>query len=1053
MIKTSAKSSTKTPTTSMSRLPVPRKSSKKLSPLPGSCHKARPAPNFSKLHKNWQDRFETGKMSGKKPCTVPREFEVTRPGTKFTRDGADSDGESLPDFEADQLALESILNERGVGQNRITGRATVATEKPSIGKMKRSRSAHSIGKRRVFGELACDPEQNRNGRRRSRSAKKALEFSKEIEQSAESEFQRDDKAMESILNETGISVIGNNQQGRLTYAGQASGAAITQTRQSLYHVPQTDRMSMSKAMTDYQNLLLSKLGSKSAKLQTPTVESVNTILDKYNASQLMPKVVQSPFGRTVTAPMRNSIYKSYQMQSTLRSPHPNVSSGKEDMADVNARTPKRVLTREAHDSSRRAPYNCKSSSKKNVKWADVLKDEDSCDGPVAFKKERVSKKSLFQPLQANETFVDDYKENSNPGVGEARPGGRGHSDRRDHANGDDATTALQHYSGTAAGDESSQTAATESSPSSVAELAVLSMTHPASLCTSQASTAPRTRHPTQACSTGHGHTSAHLAPPPPSHALLTTPGITPDQEFYQTSTHGSHDIKGLAKVPSAVPCSPVNPHPGTTAWTKYGDSISSINSPQLQAIEEVQLESKVGNLEMAMHTDETEDGQTPQQSETTTTDHVTRATDTQDRVNRFVGHVKRTRKRQSIAELNESISESHVHLQRLEGEISRLQHDRRGEIRELHQDSNQGNTQAETTNIIYHLEMIRKQQEQLVLLEQQLQEQLTIQAQTHQQGQGESHHTISDCDSLNGNNLTKESVARSQGSLAGQSTKLCDMMVYSGFENNNLIVNSADLPVTVTPQFTPRDCDTTKQSSNKHMLARNMDTWTSPMWRQQGLQVTSQSHQTPSSQTLTEMTTVSVCGTTPTVCECEAELPCPIDLSCRSPMPTRSAVCDLPNQGETLDNSSMFQSPYRTAFCPTTPSIGNMNSAFTSVGESSSLGLGSPFRSLSLKASVMASPARSSPLRMMRRDEESLLRMVSVRTNERYLEALLDEECALYAYRLQTLRTEEENRMDITNPVARVLSEGDDMHFVPIMEEGPHAIGLRENSAFCCYAR
>ncbi|XP_033762405.1 uncharacterized protein LOC117343945 [Pecten maximus] len=1039
MMKASTRSNGKT-AVSRSRLPLPQKASKKAASTPGSCHKARPAPNFNKLHKDWQDRFEMGKMSAKKPCTKVQEFEVTRPGTKFTHDNVDSDGESLPDFEADQLALESILNERGVGQNRVTGRSTIATDKPSTGKMKRSRSAHSLGKRRVFGELACDPEQKRNGRRRSRSAKKALEFTKEI-QKAEDEFQRDDQAMESILNETGISVTGNKEQGRFTYAGQGPNAGTTQqTRPSLYYVPQTDRMSMVKAMTDYHNLLLSRLDSKSTKLQLPTDESVNNILDKYNMSQQRSRVIESPFGQMVATPIRNSIYKSYQIQSNLCSPKPSVPAEKEEMVDINARTPKRMLTREAAGSSRRAPYSCKSSSKKNVKWADILKEEDSCDAPVAFKKEKVSKKSLFQPLSVNETFVDDYKENSAPRVGEARPGGRGHSDRRDHANGDDATTALQHYSGTAAGDESS--AATESFPSSVAELAVLSMSHPARLCTSQASTAPRTRHPTQACSTGHGDTNAHLAPPPPSHALLTTPGTTPNQDFYQTSTYGSQNVKGLVKVPSAVPCIPVNPHPGTTAWTKHGVSTANTNHHRLQAVgeQEALLESKIGQREMAMHTDETEEGQTPQQGETTASDHVTRATDARDRVSRFVGHVKRTRKRQSIAELNESISESHIHLQRLEGEITRLQHDNQGEISELQHDCNQGNTQTETTNIIYHLEMIRKQQEQLMLLEQQLQEELTLQAQTHGQGQCVSQgRTNSECDSLNGNNASQTSVARS-------SVPVCETMVYSGIENNNVIVNSADVPVSVTSQYTQRNCDTTNLSSSKHMLAPNMDTWVSPMWTPQG----TRGHQAPPSQT--EMTTVSVCSTTPSVRESDVELPCPIDLSRRSPMFARSAVSDLPNQSEAFDNSSMCQSPYRKSFCPTTPSIGNTNSAFTSVS-GSPLGLGSPFRSLSLKATVMSSPARSSPLRMMRRDEESLLRMVSVRTNERYLEALLDEECALYAYRLQTLRTEEDNRMDITNPVARVLSEGDDMHFVPITEEGPHSIGLRENSAFCCYAR
>ena len=58
----------------------------------------------------------------------PKEFEVTKPGTKFQRAAVSStepDCDEEFDFEGDQLALESILTNTGL--QRPTGRSTIAT--------------------------------------------------------------------------------------------------------------------------------------------------------------------------------------------------------------------------------------------------------------------------------------------------------------------------------------------------------------------------------------------------------------------------------------------------------------------------------------------------------------------------------------------------------------------------------------------------------------------------------------------------------------------------------------------------------------------------------------------------------------------------------------------------------------------------------------------------------------------------------------------------------------------------------------------------------------
>lgn len=200
----------------------------------------------------------------------------------------------------------------------------------------------------------------------------------------------------------------------------------------------------------------------------------------------------------------------------------------------------------------------------------------------------MSKKSLFPPLSGSDTFED--KENSAPGGERSGTRGTGHRDRRDLVNGDDATNALQRYSGTAAGDESSATAATESSPSSVAELAVLSMTHSACLPTcSQASIAPR--HPTQACTTGHGQASAHPSPPHPNHTQCTTPGITQCQHLYR---NGGRCTGDLDRVPSAAPRGPVNTGPESTLWTCYGTTTN--NNPDHQRLQVSQGQMPRANL-------------------------------------------------------------------------------------------------------------------------------------------------------------------------------------------------------------------------------------------------------------------------------------------------------------------------------------------------------------------------------------------------------------------------------------------------------------------------
>lgn len=134
---------------------------------------------------------------------------------------------------------------------------------------------------------------------------------------------------------------------------------------------------------------------------------------------------------------------------------------------------------------------------------------------------------------------------------------------------------------------------------------------------------------------------------------------------------------------------------------------------------------------MAMHTEEVEDEQSD--SSKTKTETSTRNVET---VDKFVGRVKRNKKRQSITELNETLNESQIHFQNLQSEFSTLLESQNSECASENVDNNgnqsmsasQGQMSASTSlknaNIMLQLSLIQKQQEQLQILQRQLQEQL-----------------------------------------------------------------------------------------------------------------------------------------------------------------------------------------------------------------------------------------------------------------------------------------------------------------------------------------
>ncbi|XP_076461601.1 uncharacterized protein LOC143294069 [Babylonia areolata] len=98
-----------------------------------------------------------------------------------------------------------------------------------------------------------------------------------------------------------------------------------------------------------------------------------------------------------------------------------------------------------------------------------------------------------------------------------------------------------------------------------------------------------------------------------------------------------------------------------------------------------------------------------------------------------------------------------------------------------------------------------------------------------------------------------------------------------------------------------------------------------------------------------------------------------------------------------------------------------------------------------------ASPSKRSPLRSTlshRHGRVASLASSALKNPDLFLEALLEDECALYAGRLQSFFRDKKtrcDRQDPPDPVARILNEGDDMHFIPVCDDSTVATEQHPN--------
>ena len=484
--------------------------------------------------------------------------------------------------------------------------------------------------------------------------------------------------------------------------------------------------------------------------------------------------------------------------------------------------------------------------------------------------------------------------------------------------------------------------------------------------------------------------------------------------------------------------------------------------------EVVSLNRKFPTKEMAMHTDEKEE---KDESEVVSSDSNsqtvksrpcrTGSAENNESVDKFVGRVKKSRKRQSIVELNESIVESQVHMHKLQAETEKLQDVK--EIQEM--EGSQTNI-----NILQQLQLIAKQQEQLQILQKQLQEQLSTQqipvpmatiTLSHdtrdvssanesnnniQQQQTECHVTGNEnlldvntrTDNILNNNVLAEdnqNISQPMSIFVSSSAALSQTLTHSSrstYQDLTLtsskhrprvaIETESNITPYVTktvPHISSKLSTTTGGAFDKQIrtptpvkqetssCVNNLFSSVPPLWTTLALKEASVDQQ----------------NSTPKLCDndiktCTSQVAA-IDLSVKRPIDDENLnfqnVTDLTIKTGDRSVSSLPISCHRQGFTPIL--------AFSHVRSASHLDNNKNVGSLSLRANTFSSPVDLSS----KKKRLSLRRTITSVTGDRYQDALLDEECALYSCRLQTVATPACIGRSYINPVAKMLLEGDEM--------------------------
>lgn len=170
--------------------------------------KAKPAPDFSKLHKQWNNKLQKGKAISKKPLTDANPFQFSHPN--IPKSGKD-------DFFIDADAKKSILNCEGISKHNPKHRVTIADTRRNSLKTQIPRASFSTKQRSSLyskplnKSVLSKPNIQPSPLARKVNVPKPTSIAKSparVKQQSQGfefkDFTVDDDALESILNCKGI---------------------------------------------------------------------------------------------------------------------------------------------------------------------------------------------------------------------------------------------------------------------------------------------------------------------------------------------------------------------------------------------------------------------------------------------------------------------------------------------------------------------------------------------------------------------------------------------------------------------------------------------------------------------------------------------------------------------------------------------------------------------------------------------------------------------------------------------------------------------------------
>ncbi|XP_041478121.1 uncharacterized protein LOC121426047 [Lytechinus variegatus] len=381
----------KIPVSSNSRIPVAKTTRSTASKTSGASSRTptrRKVPDFEKLHKSWNKKFQQGKAVSKKPCTQTEAFDLTRPGTEFKRayyDGTKKDVKSRwqtgfgfrpdhdDDFHVVDGALNDILNGQGLEgedeeQRKVSSRATLAGTGVSTGP-----TSHLAGRRQTLGQL---PSTGAGRVNNSSNILSDREISKPVSHGGKKSltqeqteagitFETSADSLASILNNTGLhsshkqhAIMGGRQTigGMSAKQRQSARSNMTTGRTSIYYQKPKNH-DVTKVYSEFAKRTLSRFTMDGNQASFKN-DFINSLLPDNRGSIYFKPGNPAP-EKPVTDRPKSSAAVSRTPGTAARVPNPRFK--KQDQSCSPVLTP-----------ARRIPTTPGGQSQKNVRWADVL---------------------------------------------------------------------------------------------------------------------------------------------------------------------------------------------------------------------------------------------------------------------------------------------------------------------------------------------------------------------------------------------------------------------------------------------------------------------------------------------------------------------------------------------------------------------------------------------------------------------------------------------------------------------------------------------------------